>query len=121
MIRGLKFVSIPVRNQDASLKFYTEKLGFEVITDQFFTEEQRWIELLIPGAETGLALFTPEGHENRIGDFQPLSFWCEDVFMTANTLKSKGVEFDVEPKTEDWGTTAIFKDVDGNKFVLSSK
>ncbi len=121
MIRGLKFVSIPVRNQDASLKFYTEKLGFKVVTDQFFTEEQRWIELLIPGAETGLALFTPKGHENRIGDFQPMSFWCEDVVMTAKVLKSKGVEFDTEPKTEAWGTTAIFKDVDGNKFVLSSK
>jgi catechol 2,3-dioxygenase-like lactoylglutathione lyase family enzyme len=121
MIRGLKFVSIPVRNQDASLKFFTEKLGFKVTTDQFFSEKQRWIELLIPGAETGLVLFTPEGHENRVGDFQPLSFWCDDVFATAKTMKSKGVEFEKEPKKEEWGTAAIFKDVDGNKFVLSSK
>jgi catechol 2,3-dioxygenase-like lactoylglutathione lyase family enzyme len=121
MIRGLKFVSIPVRDQDASLKFFTEKLGFKVATDQFFNEKQRWIELLIPGAETGLVLFTPEGHENRVGDFQPLSFWCDDVFATAKTMKSKGVEFEKEPKKENWGTSAIFKDVDGNKFVLSSK
>ena len=34
MIRGVKIVSIPVRNQDVSLKFYTEKLGFKVATDQ---------------------------------------------------------------------------------------
>jgi catechol 2,3-dioxygenase-like lactoylglutathione lyase family enzyme len=121
MIRGLKFVSIPVRDQDTSLKFFTEKLGFKVATDQFFNEKQRWIELLIPGAETGLVLFTPEGHENRVGDFQPLSFWCDDVFATAKTMKSKGVEFEKEPKKESWGTSAIFKDVDGNKFVLSSK
>ena len=39
MIRGIKFVGIPVRNQDASLQFYTEKLGFKVVTDQPFTEE----------------------------------------------------------------------------------
>jgi catechol 2,3-dioxygenase-like lactoylglutathione lyase family enzyme len=121
MIRGLKFVSIPVRDQDASLKFFTEKLGFKVATDQFFTKEQRWIELLIPGAETGLALFTPKGHENRIGDFQPMSFWCDDVFATAKIMKSNGVEFEVEPTAREWGTTSIFKDVDGNKFVLSSK
>ena len=121
MIRGLKFVSIPVRNQDASLKFYTEKLGFKVGTDQVFTEKQRWIELIIPGAETGLALFTPEGHEDRIGDFQPLSFWCDDVLATAKTMKAKGVEFEKEPKAEKWGTAAIFKDVDGNKFVLASR
>jgi catechol 2,3-dioxygenase-like lactoylglutathione lyase family enzyme len=121
MIRGLKFVSVPVLDQDASLKFFTEKLGFKVATDQFFSETQRWIELLIPGAETGLVLFTPEGHENRIGDFQPLSFWCDDVFATAKAMKAKGVEFEKDPKKEDWGTAAIFKDVDGNKYVLSSK
>jgi len=36
-------------------------------------------------------------------------------------LKSKGVRFEVEPKKEDWGTTAVFKDADENKFVLSSR
>src|SRR6516162_3508435 len=104
MIRGIKFVSIPVRNQDVSLKFYTEALGLKVVTDQPFTDKQRWIELLIPGAETGVALFTPEGHENRIGEFQ-----------------SKGVTFEQEPKNEPWGSIAVFKDPDGNQFALSSK
>jgi catechol 2,3-dioxygenase-like lactoylglutathione lyase family enzyme len=121
MIRGIKFAGIPVRDQDAALKFYTEKLGFKVVTDQPFTEKQRWIEIMIPGAETGLALFTPDGHEKRIGDFQSLSFWCDDVFATAKAMKAKGVEFFADPKKEDWGTSAIFQDVDGNKFVLSSR
>ena len=121
MIRGIKFVSIPVRNQDAALKFYTERMGFKVVTDQPFNGTQRWIELLIPGADTGLALFTPEGHEDRIGEFQSISFWCEDVFATAKALKSKGVQFEAEPKKEEWGTSAIFKDADENKFVLSSR
>src|SRR5216117_379688 len=121
MIRGIKFISIPVRNQDAALKFYTEKLGFKVTTDQPMTETQRWIELMIPGADSGLALVTPEGHEKRIGEFQSVSFWCEAVFATAKVLKSKGVPFEVEPKKEDWGTTAVFRDADENKFVLSSR
>ena len=121
MIRGLKFVSIPVRNQDAALKFFTEKLGFKVATDQPFNEKQRWIELKISGADTGITLFTPEGHEDRIGGFQPLSFWCDDVFATAADMKSKGVEFAQEPKAEHWGSAAIFKDVDGNRYVLSSR
>jgi len=121
MIRGIKFVGIPVRNQDAALKFYTEKLGFKVTTDQPMGNGQRWIELKIPGADTGLALFTPDGHEKRIGDFQSISFWCEDVFATAKALKSKGVDFEQEPRTEPWGTMAILKDVDGNKFVMSSR
>ena len=121
MIRGIKFVGVPVRNQDASLKFYTEKLGFKVITDQPFSETQRWIELMIPGAESGLALFTPPGQEDRIGNFQSISFWCDDLFATAKVLKSKGVEFAAEPRKEQWGSMAIIKDIDGNQFVLSEK
>jgi catechol 2,3-dioxygenase-like lactoylglutathione lyase family enzyme len=120
MIRGVKIVSIPVSNQDVSLKFYTEKLGFKVATDQPFGT-QRWIELLIPGSDTSLALFTPPGHENRIGGFQPMTFWCDDVFATAQLLKGKGVELAAEPKKEVWGTMAKFKDPDGNEFVFSSR
>lgn len=122
MIRGIKFISVPVRNQDAALAFYTRQLGFKVRTDQeFIPGGQRWIELSIPGADTGLSLFTPEGHENRIGTFQPISFWCDDVVQTAQVLKQSGVKFFQEPKKESWGTSAIFEDLEGNKFVLSSR
>jgi predicted enzyme related to lactoylglutathione lyase len=121
MVRGIKFVGIPVRDQDVALNFYTKGLGLKVATDQPFTDKQRWIELLIPGAETGVALFTPEGHEKRIGEFQSISFWCDDVFATTKVLKSKGVIFTQEPKNEQWGSIAIFQDPDGNQFALSSK
>ena len=90
-------------------------------TDQPFGPGQRWIELLIPGADTALALFTPQGHENRIGGFQPVTFWCDDVFATAKVLQSKGVELTEEPKKQVWGTMAKFKDPDGNEFVFSSR
>ena len=121
MIRGIKIVSIPVSNQDASLKFYTEKLGFKVATDQPMGNGQRWIELTIAGADTRLTLFTPPGHESRIGGFQPMTFWCDDVFATAAQLKAKGVELAAEPRKEIWGTMAIFRDPDGNEFVVSSR
>ncbi len=120
MIRGVKIVSIPVSDQDRALAFYTEKLGFKVATDQAFGPNQRWIELLIPGSDVNLALFTPPGHESRIGGFQPVTFWTDDVFATAAALKQKGVEI-AEPKKEVWGTMAKFKDPDGNEFVFSSR
>jgi predicted enzyme related to lactoylglutathione lyase len=121
MIRGIKIAGIPVRDQDAALKFYTEKLGFKVATDQPMGDGQRWIELMIPGAESKLALFTPDGHKDRIGTFQSLTFWCDDVTATAKTLASKGVEITQEPTAADWGTFALFKDADGNQFVMSSR
>ena len=43
------------------------------------------------------------------------------LFATAKALKSKGVNFAAEPKAESWGTSAIFKDPDGNRFVLGSR
>ena len=120
MVKGIKFVGIPVNDQDVAMKFYTEALGLKVVTDQPFTPQQRWIELMIPGADTGVALFTPEGHEKRIGEFQSISFWCDDVFATAEALKKRGVVFTKEPTVESWGSVAVFKDPDGNQFVLSS-
>jgi len=121
MIKAIKFVSIPVRNQDNALAFYTEKLGFLVATDQAFDDTQRWIELRIPGAETRLVLFTPAGLENRIGTFSGVSFIADNVEKTYAELSARGVEFTGPPNKADWGTSAIFKDPDGNMFVLGSR
>ncbi|MBZ5611557.1 MAG: VOC family protein [Acidobacteriia bacterium] len=121
MIKSLKFVSIPVRDQDKSLEFFTKKLGFQVMTDQPFQGGQRWIELGIPGASTGVVLFTTPGQEDRIGTFANISFLCDDVQKTYDDLNTRGVEFQQKPKKEAWGTSAIFKDPDGNAFVLSSR
>ena len=121
MIKGIKFTSIPVRDQDAALAFFTKKLGFTVATDQPFNDKQRWIELKIPGAETRLVLFTPDGQEDRVGTFQPIAFYSNDVKKTYDELTSRGVDFLGPPETADWGSSAIFKDPDGNQFLLSSK
>src|SRR6185436_8039844 len=116
MIKGIKFVSIPVSDQQRALDFYTNKLGFTVFTDQPFGE-QRWIELGIPGSATRVALFTPDAHKDRIGTFAGISFVADDVELTYEQLSAKGVEFKGPPKKEQWGTFAIFVDCDGNQFV----
>lgn len=120
MITQVKFVSIPTRDQQRALKFYTEQLGFEVSTDQAFSDTQRWIELRIANSPTRVVLFTPEGHESRIGTFFNGSFACDDVQATYRQLKARGVNFVSEPQRQPWGEFATFKDPDGNVFVLSS-
>lgn len=121
MIKAIKFASVPVQDQDRALAFYTQKLGFKIVTDQPFDDRQRWIELAIPKAETKLVLFTPQGQEDRIGGFSNITFVADDVEATYHLLESRGVEFVQAPQKADWGTAAIFKDADGNQFVLSSK
>ena len=120
MIKQIKFVTIPVQDQKRALDFYTEKLGFTIITDQPFDDKQRWIELRIPKAETRITLFKPEGQESRIGSFTGISYHCEDVEQTFGELSARGVFFEAPPKKEAWGTFATFKDSEGNSFVLSA-
>jgi predicted enzyme related to lactoylglutathione lyase len=121
MIKRIKFLGIPVRDQDRALNFYTEKLGFRVLTDQQLSEKQRWIELSIPGAETGIVLFTPEGQEDRIGTFVNTSWEVGDVEKAYTELQGKGVEFAKTPQKQPWGTFAILKDSEGNQIVISSR
>ncbi len=121
MIKKIKFLGIPVRDQDRALQFYTEKLGLRILTDQEFSETQRWIELQIPGAETGVVLFTPEGHENRIGTFVNTSWEVDNIEKTYEELLGRGVEFTGPPQKQPWGTFAILKDSEGNQIVLAAR
>src|SRR6476659_10662024 len=118
MIKQIKFVSVPVADQDRALDFYTEKLGFTIITDQPFDDKQRWIELRVPEAETRVVLFTTDDDKGRIGTFMNRSYTCDDLQKTYEELKKRGVEFENPPKKEHWGNFAIFKDSEGNRFVL---
>jgi predicted enzyme related to lactoylglutathione lyase len=121
MIKRIKFLGIPVRDQDRALRFYTEKLGFRILTDQEFSDKQRWIELSIPGAETGLALFTPDGHEDRVGSFVNTSWEVDNIERTYEELLARGVEFVGPPQKQSWGTFAILKDSEGNQIVLGTR
>jgi predicted enzyme related to lactoylglutathione lyase len=121
MITAIKFVSIPSRDQDAALSFWTEKVGFSIVSDQPFDQKQRWIELAVHNSSTRLVLFTPEGQEERIGGFFNGAFACDDVDATHRQLTERGVEFAGPPKQEPWGKFAIFKDPEGNQFVISAR
>jgi predicted enzyme related to lactoylglutathione lyase len=120
MITHLKFASVPCRRQDEALKFWTEKVGFRVVTDQPMGD-QRWIELAIHHSETRLVLFTPDGEADRIGGAFNGSFACDDVEATYRQLSQRGVEFKGPVEKQPWGTYAIFVDPEGNEFVMGSR
>ena len=119
MITHVKFVSIPTRNQDLALAFYTEKLGFRLVTDQPHDESQRWIEMRIGGSDTRFVLFNMD--DKQIGSFFNGALACDNLEKTYRELKDRGVKFMGPPKKEEWGSFVILEDIDGNKFVLSEK
>ena len=120
MITHLKFMSIPVQDQDRALKFYTEKLGFKVATNQEMGPGKRWIELRIEKSQTRVVLFTMDGEEGRIGTPMNCSIACDDVEATYRQLTERGVEFAEPVQKKPWGTYAIMKDSEGNQLVLAS-
>jgi catechol 2,3-dioxygenase-like lactoylglutathione lyase family enzyme len=69
---------VPVSDQDRSIDFFVDKLGFEKRTDVPYGDGERWVDVAPPGAETTVALVPPRegepsGIETRIG------FTTEDV------------------------------------------
>ena len=121
MVSHIKFVSIPTTDQDRSLKFWTDVVGFKVLTDQPFDEKQRWIELRIGSSDTRLVLFKFDESGLQPGAAFNGALACDNVERTYEELSGRGVEFVAAPQKQPWGTFAVFKDPDGNQFVLSSR
>ena len=119
MISHVKFVSIPTSDQDRALKFWTEVVGFRVLTDQPFDDKQRWIELRIGSSDTKVVLFMFGEQGPEPGTFNG-ALACTNVEQTYQELVARGVDFVTAPRKEQWGTFALFKDPDGNQFMLSS-
>lgn len=121
MITHVKFVSIPTADQARALAFWTEKVGFTLLTDQPFDERQRWIELSVGDSLTRIVLFMPEAGSDLIGRCFFATLACDDVEATHRQLLERGVEFTAPPTCAPWGSFAKFRDPDGNEFVLSSR
>jgi predicted enzyme related to lactoylglutathione lyase len=50
-----------------------------------------------------------------------ITFWADHVEQTVRELEGKGVELVKKPQKTDWGTAAVFEDLDGNTFIISSR
>jgi predicted enzyme related to lactoylglutathione lyase len=111
-------ISIPVGDQQRALEFYVEKLGFQLESDSPFGEGERWIEVSIPGAETRMVLYAADAHKPLIGTFSPIMFSSPNLTRTAQALQERGVEIVQPLTTEFWGSYLIFKDPDGNSFLV---
>jgi serine phosphatase RsbU (regulator of sigma subunit)/catechol 2,3-dioxygenase-like lactoylglutathione lyase family enzyme len=119
----LHFVIVYVRDQDRSLQFYVDKLGFRVAVDHRFTDGQRWVEVAPPdgNAHIGLALLQPdEDTEKLIRPETRVWFITEDVNRKYEEWKARGVHFRYPPEVPAWGGIHTrFEDPDGNSFGLA--
>ena len=61
----ISLVAVPTSDQDRSIQFYVEKLGFEKRTDIPYGGQYRWVEVYPPAGTTGIALAPPREGEQR--------------------------------------------------------
>ena len=119
MITNVKTAAIYVSDQDAALRFYTEKLGLEVRQNQSMGRTGSWIEVAPPGAETRIVLYPRSMMEDWEKRKPSIVFGCRDIETTTAELVEQSVTFTQKPTKMKWGTFAIFSDLDGTEFVLA--
>ena len=120
MIQGVQVISVPVSDQDRSKSFYTDTLGFELRTENLFGDGMRWIEVAPQGSTTSLTLVT-WFEAMPPGSLQGLVLAVDDVRATYEELLAKGVSFDFPPREMPGGLQAVFRDPDGNGFVIADR
>jgi len=146
----LQSVNIFVRDQDRSLRFYRDQLGFDVAFDAKLQSGERWVAVSPPDGTAILSLVAPKPKTPEyklIGRATHVVFITEDVTAKFQEWIKRGVRFETAPRlrrikydhqarTEPdsplrapllgagapiWGGVVThFKDIDGNSFTLAS-
>lgn len=119
----LHFVTVYVSDQERSMRFFVDKLGFSVVSDVRFASGNRWVEVGPPDGTAILALALPMrgmNEERFVGNSGMITFLTEDVEAKYREWSARGVEFPIPPQTPAWGGTFCrFVDPDGNTFALA--
>lgn len=145
----LHSVDIFVRDQERSLKFYLEKLGFELAFDAQLQSGQRWVAVSPPDGSAVLTLIQPEPNSDEyklIGRATRIVFVTENVAGKFREWTDRGVRFRHTPRLRRikyqkhltgghsghsplgdgeqgpiWGQVFTrFEDIDRNSFALVS-
>jgi catechol 2,3-dioxygenase-like lactoylglutathione lyase family enzyme len=133
MIERLNHTTVFVLDQDESLVFYRDKLGFEVRTDAKMGNGFRWLTVS-PKTQPELEIALMKIQEGPMCDAERAATlkqlvkdgaFCVGVFETSdcrstyNELTAKGVEFMSPPEEKFYGIEAVGKDNSGNWFSMS--
>ena len=122
VITGIASTSVFVKDQQESLTFWVEKVDFEVICDLELEPNFRWVEIAPRSSNSSINLYPKSLISKK--DLKPMPvivFRTNDIHSTFNNLKAKGVTFSRTPLKSILGIHAMFKDIDGNEFLILEK
>lgn len=122
-------ISIPVRDQEKALKFYTEKLGFLKKKDLPLGAGNRWLTLVSAEWQDGPELllepaplhFEPcKVYQDALMEagYPYTQFDVKDVQSEYDRLKKLNVEFSMKPTEMGTVKVAVLNDTCGNNIQL---
>jgi catechol 2,3-dioxygenase-like lactoylglutathione lyase family enzyme len=128
MAQSLAHVALVVRDYDEAIGWFTGKLGFVLVADQYQPEQdKRWVLVAPPGAGEGAATLllaraaSPEQAAfvgNQAGGRVFLFLRTDDFDRDHEAMRSRGVRFVREPAVHAYGKVAVFEDLYGNLWDL---
>ena len=121
--------SVFVEDQEAAVRFYTEKLDFVIRTDEKVGEFRFVTVSSLAGAEGVELLLEPNVHPAasafqkaiKADGIPATTFFVFDVKAAVKRLEERGVVFTMPPTDTEFGTMAIFDDTCGNLIQLFQK
>ncbi|KAA0787145.1 MULTISPECIES: VOC family protein [Bacillus] len=126
MVQSIVHIALVVKDYDEAIEFYTKKLNFTLVQDIYQPEQnKRWVVVSPPGSVGTTILLAraskPE-QDSFIGNQSVgrvfLFLNTDDFWRDYNEMISRGIEFVREPKEQEYGIVAVFKDLYGNLWDL---
>ncbi|MEM5638704.1 VOC family protein [Bacillus toyonensis] len=126
MVQSIVHIALVVKDYDEAIEFYTKKLNFTLVQDIYQPEQnKRWVVVSPPGSVGTTILLAraskPEQDSfigNQSGGRVFLFLNTDDFWRDYNEMISIGIEFVREPKEQEYGIVAVFKDLYGNLWDL---
>jgi len=125
MKQFIAHIALLVDDYDEAIRFYTEKLHFDLIEDTALSDTKRWVLVKPKGATECcllLAKAVDDQQKNRVGNQTWgrvfLFLQTDDFWRDYHQMLTNGIRFVREPKAEEYGTVAVFEDLYGNLWDL---
>ena len=125
MKQRLAHTAIVVNDYDEAIRFYTEKLHFDLVEDTQLSETKRWVLVRPKGGDSCCLLLAKAANGeqlsrvgNQTGGRVFLFLHTDDFKRDFQNLLDNEIEIVRQPSKEEYGTVAVFKDIYGNLWDL---
>jgi len=110
-------VAVPVSDQERALRFYVEKLGFEILLDVPMGDGGRWLQVAPPAGHVPVALVAA-GEGGRVGVDTGITFTTGDAEADHAALSWGGADTDPLLRWPGVPLMFILRDPDGNQLKI---